>query len=58
MTRMVEMKVLVPQCLFEELEEKVKEENLSIVVTEALREELKKVRFRIDLEKVTVKKNN
>jgi len=49
------MKILVPQCLFEELEEKVKEENLSIVITEALSEELKKVRFRMDLERVSAK---
>jgi hypothetical protein len=47
------MKIQVPQGLFEELEAKVKAENLSIVITEALSEELKKVRFRMDLEKVS-----
>jgi hypothetical protein len=49
------MKIVVPQCLFEELEAKVKEGNLSMVITEALSEELKKVRFRMDLEKVSAK---
>ncbi len=66
MTKMIEIdihsprtrKVLIPQWVFEELEQKVKEENLSVIITEALLEELKKVRFRIDLEKVTVKTTN
>jgi signal recognition particle GTPase len=49
------MKIQVPQCLFEELEANIREENLSAVVTEALTEELKKVRFRMDLEKASAK---
>ncbi len=44
-------KILVPYWVFEELEQKVKEENFNEIITEALIEELKKVRFRLDLEK-------
>jgi metal-responsive CopG/Arc/MetJ family transcriptional regulator len=45
------LKVLVPKRLFEELDQVVKEEKVSEVITEALTEELKKLRFRRDLEK-------
>ncbi|MGH7274131.1 MAG: hypothetical protein ACREIQ_06735 [Nitrospiria bacterium] len=49
------LKILVPQRLFEEFEHMVKEEDLSRIITEALTEELKKVRFRIELEKASSK---
>lgn len=49
------LKILVPQRLFEEFEKLVKEEDLSTVITEALTEELKKIRFRTHLEKVSSK---
>lgn len=63
MTKMVEinvivpkkLKILVPQRLFEEFERLVKEEKLSEIITEALSEELKKVRFRTELEKASSK---
>ncbi len=63
MTKMIEIdintprrrKILVPQWVFEELEQRVKEENFTGIITEALTEELKKVRFRLDLEKVSGK---
>jgi hypothetical protein len=45
------IKILVPQWLCKELEQKTEKENLSRVIAEALAEELKKVRFRKDLEK-------
>ncbi len=59
MTQMIEistvtpkkMKILIPQRLFEEFEHYVRAENLSAIITEALANELKKIRFRIDLEK-------
>ncbi len=59
MTQMIEistvtpkkMKILIPQRLFEELEHSIRGENLSAIITEALANELKKIRFRIDLEK-------
>jgi hypothetical protein len=40
-------KILVPQQLFSEFEHLVRAENLNEIVTEALSEELKKIRFRI-----------
>jgi hypothetical protein len=49
------IKILVPRRLFEEFEQMVKEENLSTIITEALTEELKKVRFRTELEKAASK---
>ena len=49
------LKILVPQRLFEEFEQMVKEENLSEIITEALAEELKKIRFRIELVKASSK---
>ena len=49
------LKILVPQQLFEEFDHMVKEEDLSKVITEALAEELKKIRFRIELEKASSK---
>jgi hypothetical protein len=50
-----QLKILVPQRLFEEFEKMVKEENLSAIITEALTEQLKKIRFRADLEKFSRK---
>ena len=49
------LKILVPQRLFEEFEQMVKEENLNEIITEALAEELKKIRFRIELVKASSK---
>lgn len=46
-------KISVPKDLFEEFEQIVAEENLSEIITEALTEELKRVRFRVDLEKAS-----
>jgi len=46
-----ELKILVPKQLFEELDQVVKEEMLSEIITEAITEELKKLRFREDLAK-------
>lgn len=46
-----ELKILVPLRLLEELSQAVKEEKLSEMVTEAITEELKKLRFRRDLER-------
>lgn len=50
-----ELKILVPKQLFEELDQVTKEETLSEIITEAITEELKKLRFRKDLEKVRSK---
>ena len=50
-----QLKIIVPQRLFEELEQMVTAENLSAIVTEALTEELKKMRFRADLQKISDK---
>lgn len=50
-----ELKILVPKQLFEELDRVVKEETLSEMITEALTGELKKLRFRSDLEKARSK---
>ena len=50
-----QLKILVPERLFEEFEQKVKEENLSAMITEALTEQLKKIRFRTALEKASNK---
>jgi metal-responsive CopG/Arc/MetJ family transcriptional regulator len=47
----MELKILVPKQLLEELTQVVKEEKISEVITEAITEELKKLRFRKDLEK-------
>lgn len=63
MTKMIEInvivpkqfKILVPLGLFEELEQMVKEENLSAIITEALTEQLKKIRFRADLQRASNK---
>jgi len=55
MTAPKQIKILVPQRLFEEFERMVKEENLSAIITEALTEQLKKIRFRTDLEKFSNK---
>ena len=49
------LKILVPRPLFEQFEQSVRDENLSAVVTEALREELKKIRFRSALEAASSK---
>jgi hypothetical protein len=50
-----ELKVLVPKRLFEELDQIAKEETLSEIITEAITDELKKLRFRKDLEKARSK---
>jgi metal-responsive CopG/Arc/MetJ family transcriptional regulator len=47
-----ELKIHVPKRLFEELDQVAKEETISQIITEALTEELKKLRFRRDFEKV------
>jgi hypothetical protein len=47
----MEIKLLVPEPLLEELGQKVEDEKLSVTITEALTEELKKIRFRRDLKK-------
>lgn len=49
------VKILIPEQLFEEFEEMVKKNDVSAVITEALAEELKKVRFRAQLERVSSK---
>jgi hypothetical protein len=45
------MDVLIPQELFDEFEQAVKKEDLNTVFTEAISEELKKIRFRSALRK-------
>ncbi len=50
-----ELKILVPKRLFEELDQVAKEETLSEIITEAITEELKKLRFRKHLEKARSK---
>ncbi len=50
-----EFKILVPKRLFEELDQVTKEETISEIITEAITEELKKLRFRKHLEKVRSK---
>jgi hypothetical protein len=45
-----ELKILLPKRLFEELDQVVKEETISEIITEAIAEELKKLRFRKHLE--------
>ncbi|MCI0530109.1 MAG: hypothetical protein L0Y56_21915 [Nitrospira sp.] len=47
-----EITILVPEPLLEELVQKVEDEKLSAIITEALTEELKKLRFRKDIKKV------
>ncbi len=47
-----EITILVPESLLEELVQKVEDEKLSAIITEALTEELKKLRFRKDIKKV------
>jgi hypothetical protein len=49
------LKILVPQSLFQEFELAVTAEDLSTIITEALTEELKKIRFRSDLQKASNK---
>jgi hypothetical protein len=49
------LKIMVPQGLFQEFEQSVTAENLSAIITEALTEELKKIRFRTDLKKASNK---
>ncbi len=49
------LKIMVPQSLFQEFEQVVTAENLSAIITEALTEELKKIRFRTDLQKASNK---
>ena len=50
-----ELKILVPKRLFEELDRMAKEETISEIITEAITEELKKLRFRSHLEKARTK---
>jgi len=50
-----QLKIMVPQSLFQEFEQAVTAENLSTIITEALTEELKKIRFRADLQKASNK---
>lgn len=45
------LRIAVPRKLLEEFAGVVNEENLSEIISEALREELKKVRFRKELER-------
>jgi hypothetical protein len=49
------LKIFVPKRLCDEFEQVVEEESLSEVVTEAISEELKKLRFRMALKKATSK---
>ncbi|MCI0528526.1 MAG: hypothetical protein L0Y56_13890 [Nitrospira sp.] len=49
------LKIMVPQSLFQEFEQVVTAENLSAIITEALTEELKKIRFRADLQRASNK---
>lgn len=51
-----ELKILVPKQLLEEISQAVKEEKLSEMITEAITEELKRLRFRADLERARTKK--
>jgi hypothetical protein len=50
-----QLKILVPERLFEEFEQEIEEENLSAIITEALTEQLKKIRFRTALDKASNK---
>ncbi len=47
--------IFVPKKLCDEFEQVVEEETLSEIMTEAISEELKKLRFRMALKKVTNK---
>ncbi len=49
------LKIFVPKKLCDEFEQAVEEETLSEVMTEAISEELKKLRFRMALKKATNK---
>ena len=49
------IRILVPQQLLEEFERMAKEEDLSEIITEALTEQVKRMRFRRDLEMVSSK---
>jgi hypothetical protein len=49
------LKIFVPKKLCDEFEQTVEEETLSEVMTEAISEELKKLRFRMALKKATNK---
>jgi rRNA-processing protein FCF1 len=49
------MKILVPRQIIDEFERLVREEDLSRFITEALRDELKKIRFRTQLENALLK---
>jgi cell shape-determining protein MreC len=46
-----EVTILVPESLLEEFVEKAENEKLSEIITEALTEELKRLRFRRDLKR-------
>jgi hypothetical protein len=50
-----ELKILIPEWLMERLSQFVNEEKLSDMIIEALTEELKKLRFRKEWEKVRSK---
>lgn len=47
------LKIHVPQQLLEEFDHVVKEEDLSEIITEAINEELKKIRFRMALQRTS-----
>lgn len=49
------LKISVPKSLYEAFQELVMEENLEEIIVEALNEELKRIRFRIDFEKATTR---
>jgi hypothetical protein len=49
------LKIMVPQSLFDEFEQMIQGNDLNTIITEALTEELKKMRFRADLEKIISK---
>jgi metal-responsive CopG/Arc/MetJ family transcriptional regulator len=49
------IKIYVPRQLFEEFEQVVEKEDLSAAITEALREELKKIKFRKDMVRISNK---
>jgi hypothetical protein len=50
-----QLKIMVPQSLFQEFEQAIMSEDLSTIIIEALTEELKKIRFRADLQKASNK---
>jgi len=49
------IRILIPQQLVEEFEQMAIEKNISEVITEALTEQVKRMRFRRALERVSIK---